>query len=350
MFEHISRETLQRAMKPPVQYGRGILGEALRRARAEHGAANCTILTQPQPWEAALRAGSIEPARDLEQTEVVYLRSLEASDLAEMESRLPETGLVMGLGGGQAMDAAKYVSWRRDLPLVLAPTIVSVDAAVTNTIATRERQRVRYGGLVVADAIPVDFAVIAQAPPELNRAGIGDLLSIHTALWDWRHAGNDYDQSVATEAEAILHGLYERVKAIRACDDAALHYIMDGYARENALCLQVGSSRPEEGSEHFLGYNLEYLTGRGYVHGQLICLCTYALARLQENAPGEIRQFVERSGCPWRLSELGIARADFVRALLTLRDYAAAENFLPSVITLREIGREFAEQVADECA
>lgn len=344
MFEQVPAELLQRAMHPPVRYGRGILAETLQSMQESHGAKSYIILTQPEAWEAAR-----EQFRDADSSRVIYLRSLECAQLMVMELALPTAELVMGIGGGQAMDAAKYVAWQRRLPLILAPTIVSVDAAVTNTIAVREGQRVRYIGFVVADAIPVDFAVIRQAPASLNRAGIGDLLSIHTALWDWRYAGQNVDEAVAQQAASILAELDARAASIAACEDEALRFIMQSYVQANTLCLQVGSSQPEEGSEHFLGYNLEYITRRGYVHGQLICLCVYAMARLQDNRPQWVLSLIERAGCPWRLHDLGISRQDFVQALLTLQAYAQTERFPASVIAQRPITREFAEQLAREC-
>lgn len=347
MFEQVSFDMLQRAMHPPVQYGRHILAETLHSMQESHQAEHYIILTQPEAWDAAR-----QQFRNMEGengSRIIYLRSMEYEQLMALEQALPTTDMVVGLGGGQALDAAKYVAWQRRLPLVLAPTIVSVDAAVTNTIAVREKQRVRYMGFVVADAIPVDFAVISQAPAALNQAGIGDLLSLHTALWDWRHAGQNFDEAVAAQAAVILEALDACAATIAACEDEALRFIMQSYVQENALCLHVGSSQPEEGSEHFLGYTLEYITQRGYIHGQLICLCVYAMARLQQNRPEWVRSLIERAGCPWRLRDLGIAREDFVQALLSLQTYAEAEHFPASVITQRAITREFAEHLAHEC-
>src|SRR5579863_1764509 len=128
MFEQVPAELLQRAMRPSVRYGRRILAETLQSMQELRGIENCIILTQPEAWEAAR-----EQFRGADSSRVIYLRSMEYARLLAMELALPPTAIVMGIGGGQAMDAAKYVAWRRKLPLILAPTIVSVDAAVTNT-------------------------------------------------------------------------------------------------------------------------------------------------------------------------------------------------------------------------
>lgn len=345
MFKSVPVELYQRAMRPSLIYGHGIYADTVRQVQSASGGERYMVLTLPEPWAAV----QDQFTKLSSPNQVIYISSMEYAGLEALEQSLPPTEIIIGVGGGQALDAAKFVAWRRGLPLILAPTIVSVDAAVTNTIAVREDKRVRYIGFVVADAIPVDLEIIARAPAGLNRAGIGDLLSIHTALWDWQRAGDTYDEAVAREASAILTELDRQAEGIANGSEAALRFIMDAFARENALCLQVGSSRPEEGSEHYLGYNLEYITGRGFVHGQLICLCAYAMARVQNNRPGWVRSLIERAGCPWRLRDLGITRAHFIQALLSLQDYAAAEGFPHTVITERAIEADFAAQLASDC-
>jgi glycerol dehydrogenase-like iron-containing ADH family enzyme len=72
----------------------------------------------------------------------------------------------------------------------------------------------------------VDAALIRTAPAHLNRGGVGDILSIHTALYDWRlaHArtGEPYDAAVAQQSAALLSACASRAarftpSATRAC-------------------------------------------------------------------------------------------------------------------------------------
>jgi len=51
---------------------------------------------------------------------------------------------------------------------------------------------------------------------------------------------------------------------------------------EVKLCENWGNSRPEEGSEHFLGYCLEYITKARYIHGNLIGMTVLVSLLLQE--------------------------------------------------------------------
>jgi glycerol dehydrogenase-like iron-containing ADH family enzyme len=131
----------------------------------------------------------------------------------------------------------------------------------------------------------VDAALIRTAPAHLNRGGVGDILSIHTALYDWRlaHArtGEPYDAAIAQQSASLLERLRDQSREIYAVSDAGVHLLTELFCEEVYLCLQAGSSRPEEGSEHHLLYTLEYLTGRTYLHGAAVTLCALVMAHLQ---------------------------------------------------------------------
>lgn len=316
---------LARAMAPDLRIGRGIL--------APHLAAlpgRTLLLSQPGPLAA------VDPVVVARAAAVAEVTSLAEEDLAALERGLPPADRVVGIGGGMTMDAAKWVAWRRDLPLVLAPSIVSVDAPVTNTVAVRRDGRVVYEGFVVAESIVADLELIARAPARLNRAGVGDLLSIHTGRFDWAlgaRAGTiGFDPAIDAAAEAALATTFALADDVASVTDHALGTILRLYAEVNTLLLRVGHAGPEEGSEHYFAYHAEAVTGRSFVHGELIGLGTALMAELQGNEAARVRAFLRRAGVAWRPAELGIDRATLSRILGELPAFVRSAGLPHSII------------------
>jgi hypothetical protein len=106
--------------------------------------------------------------------------------------------------------------------------------------------------------------------------------------------------------------LREQSHEIYAVSDAGVRLLTELFCEEVYLCLQAGSSRPEEGSEHHLLYALEYLSGRTYLHGAAVTLCALVMAHLQGNAPNELRALADACGVAYRaiLAEVRRGRAD----------------------------------------
>jgi glycerol-1-phosphate dehydrogenase [NAD(P)+] len=311
-------------MQPRLAFGRGLL------AGASVDWGDALVLTMPEPWEVA------RPTIPWPPRHVHHVASMDRQVVERTEAGLPQVGTVVGLGGGMALDMAKYVAWRRGLDPVLVPSIASVDACVTNTVAVRDEGKVRYVGFVAPQIVLADFDLMQSAPPHLNRAGIGDILSIHTALWDWQAAAARgliaHDADVARQTAALLDQLESRAKEVRAVTGDALRWLIEAYAAENALCLQVGHARPEEGSEHFFAYNVEHRTGRGFVHGELVGLGILLMARLQKNEPTRVEGILEATGVRFQPRDLSLSQSEVEEALLTLPAYVESEGLPHSVI------------------
>jgi glycerol-1-phosphate dehydrogenase [NAD(P)+] len=286
-------------MRPDVHVGRHILVDHVASLGGSY-----VLVSQPQPLgllDASIAAGA---------TRIVEATSLDEETLRSQARGMPPASGIIGIGGGVTMDTAKYLAWRSSLPLVLAPSIVSVDAAVTNTIAIRRQGSVEYDGFVVAEAIVADLDLIARAPPRLNRAGVGDLLSIQTARADWdlgARAGRiAFDAEVDAAAGQELTALYALADQVAAVSDAALEHIVRAYARVNALCLRVGHSGPEEGSEHYFAYAAEAATGRTFVHGEIVGLGVVLMAALQRGDAAGAAAFLDACAVAWRPEALGL--------------------------------------------
>ncbi len=197
--------------------------------------------------------------------------------------------IVYAVGGGLAVDAAKYLSVRKQIPLVCIPTAISVDAIVAWSSAVREGGCVQYIETKPADKLIVDLDVIAAAPPSIRAAGICDVLSIATGLWDWKFAedrgmnpaGMEYVPYVAEVAVGILQGVMDCAEAAGKGDHQGLKQLLDCIVLETQLLNLIGHARPEEGSEHYFAYAVENRVGHGKPHADLVCPGILLMAALQ---------------------------------------------------------------------
>lgn len=90
--------------------------------------------------------------------------------------------VIVGVGGGKTLDAAKAVAFHLKHPVVLYPTIASTDAPCTalSVIYTEAGEFERYLFLPQnPDAVIADTSIIAAAPPRFFAAGIGDALATY---------------------------------------------------------------------------------------------------------------------------------------------------------------------------
>lgn len=91
--------------------------------------------------------------------------------------------VVIGVGGGHALDTATITAIELDAPLVTVPTVASTDAPCSSIAALYDDQTGAYEGIVHRGRNPelvvVDTEVMAAAPPRFLRYGMADALATH---------------------------------------------------------------------------------------------------------------------------------------------------------------------------
>ena len=181
---------------------------------------------------------------------------------------------------------------------------------------------------------------------------MGDILSIHTATFDWclaERAGKseyDFSQSDVDAARTILNDVMAQANDIRNCTDAGLQAIVDAYLRINTICLPAGHYRVEEGSEHYLFYELEARLARSFIHGHIVGLGIYLLSRWQENEPESVTAFMDEVGLKYHPVGIAIGRDDLAASLASLQEFVDRRSHLwYTVIDERPITPQWIEAV-----
>ena len=211
------------------------------------------------------------------------------SDVREQAPALQKYEVVYAVGGGLTADAAKYFASKLNLPLVVLPTALSVDAFITAASGIRKDGCVDYIETKVPETLILDLDTIAKAPASIRAAGITDVMSIATGSWDWKFAHEqgknppsmEFIPWVYDNAQSILSGVLNCAEAAGSGDRDGLKTLYDCLAMEVQLCNQVGHSRPEEGSEHYFAYAVENEMGHGLPHGDLVGPAILLIAKLQ---------------------------------------------------------------------
>ena len=314
-------------------------GAAIERLNQLEGAVVCTM---PEPW--ALVAPNVPAPIHL-----IEAGSVELDHLRELATAVPsQARVVVGLGGGSSIDTAKFVAEATGLPLYQIPTIISVDAAFTAPYGYRDGARVRYAGNLRPVEVIADPSLIRLAPPALNRAGVGDLLSCHTGMFDWRLAVDagrgdiPWDEDAASLGRRVLDDVEGAAREIAAVSDEGVRFLARTHQHVGAGCVAYGA-RFEEGSEHFLAYCFEWLTQEHRVHGELISFCVLVMSYVQGNDPDRAIRIVRESGVDARPSHLGIDGGLLRRMLVELPAYCEREELWPSVVETVDLTEELAD-------
>ncbi len=281
---------------------------------------------------------------------VHFVTSMAEDVLLTALAQLPAVEAVVGLGGGMAIDTAKYIAWKRRLPLFQVLTALSVDAAFGHRAGVRINGVVHYVGWAVPQAVYIDFDVIKAAPRQLNYSGVGDILCNHTGVLDWRYAAArgrceakwPYDAGMAQLSLDKVESVLAHVEDIRDLTDQGIGVLIDGLRWGTSFHANGWNPRHVEGVEHFFFYTLEYQTRRRFLHGQPVGLGIYIGCLLHDSRAAEMLDAMHRIGLEIRPEAMGITWNDVEAALSGMREYVATNRLWHSIAHDVAIGPDFA--------
>ncbi|MBI4897770.1 MAG: iron-containing alcohol dehydrogenase [Actinobacteria bacterium] len=224
---------------------------------------------------------------------------------------------IVAVGGGRPVDVAKAAALIADEPVIVIPTQLSTDGIASPVAVIREAS-----GDVVSEraqlpvAVVADLEAVAAAPAPFARAGIGDLISNRTALFDWRlaaTAGAEQVDDFAALLSACAHLLIESFDLSELCAGRVTvplaRRLLDGLVLSGLAMEIAGSSRPCSGSEHLISHALDGLEPGTASHGEQVAFGTLVATRLQGGDVGEIRELIASAGMTSALAGFGIPTA-----------------------------------------
>lgn len=294
----------------------------------------------------------MESLKDAGVTVLEYreLDSIKIEDIVELAFSIDNKAqIIVGLGGGKVIDAAKYAAYLRKLPFLSVPTSSSSDgfssASASLTVNGRRASvpaRIAYG-------IIADTDVIRSAPEKFLYSGIGDMVSKITALYDWAYeAENGYavinDFAVMIAKKAVNSFVRTPFQDIH--EDLFLRELLDSLAMSGIANEIAGSSAPTSGSEHLISHALDKMLEQPQLHGIQVGIATYLMSKVQNHRFERVNTIFTDTGFWNYVSTLGLDRGDYERAI----DMAPSIKPFRHTYLHEEKYRELAKQILREDA
>lgn len=203
---------------------------------------------------------------------------------------------VIGIGGGKALDTAKYVAFLAGLPYLAVPTSLSNDGFCSPQASLTLDGKRRSLPAALPQGVILDVEVCLEAPKSLWLSGVGDLVSKLTAVADWKLAFHNRGEPVDDLAALLSDATVYQFLAAPDCD-ASGTALLGTALMLNGIAMEIcGSSRPASGSEHLLSHALDARSARPRLHGLQVGVATYICSRLQGRQSDTVAGLFTRTG------------------------------------------------------
>lgn len=306
-----------------VLRGRGLLaqvGSAIARfgQRPLVIGGNCTLAAiQPQ----------LQPALECEKLQTVWMTySPDCSEttLATLTQAADQhhADVVIGIGGGKALDTAKLVAFQHHLPVVTIPTSAATCAAWTALSNVYSEQGAFQYDVALGrcpDLLVLDYDLVQTAPRRTLVAGIGDAI----AKWYEASVSSGHSEQslliAAVQQARVLRDLLFQKAAIALQEPGGQTWqeVVDATVLLAGVIGGLGGAQCRTVAAHAVHNGLTHLlASHGTLHGEKVAYGILVQLRLEEIVQGnqlaatarqQLLKFYSEIGLPQSLDDLGLA-------------------------------------------
>lgn len=275
------------------------------------------------------------------------------SEIEKMQQIVEEDDIdvVVGLGGGSAIDTAKATAYYSNRPVVILPTIVATDAPCTG-LSVIYNDDGSFNKYIFypnnPDIVIVDSNIIVNAPVKFIVAGMGDALATY---FEWRAAKRTGSLSleqggISNAAGALCTLCFETLleyglQAKLAVERKIVTPAVDAIIEAATYLSGVGADNGGLAAAHSIYNGVSGIEGNESMHGDVVAYGTIAQLILEGANQDEIDKVIEfcySVGLPITLKEIGIEdREDLMIAATKACAEGESIHNLPDEMTPKKV-------------
>ncbi|MEB3311390.1 MAG: iron-containing alcohol dehydrogenase family protein [Snowella sp.] len=254
-----------------------------------------------------------------------YTPDCSEKSLANLQAAVEshQADLIIGVGGGKALDTAKLVAYRCQLPIVTIPTSGATCAAWTALSNVYSDEGAFQYDVPLAqcpDLLILDYDLIQQAPQRTLVAGIGDAIAKwYEASVSSGHASDTLTISAVQQARVLRDLLFQKsVAALQEPGGQTWREVVDATVLLAGVIGGLGGANCRTVAAHAVHNGLTHLlAAHDILHGEKVAYGILVQLRLEEMVAGnqlaltarqQLLKFYLEIGLPKTLGDLGLSQ------------------------------------------
>lgn len=228
--------------------------------------------------------------------------------------------VIVGVGGGSAIDTAKPTAFYEGKKMISVPTVCATDAPCTGLSVLYEDDGTFKNYIFYPadpDAVIVDSSVAAAAPARFLVSGMGDALGTYYEARVCALGGKPSLENggITKSAMALCELCYETLlehgtRAVAACEKKLLTPDVEAIIEANTYLSGVGADNGGLAAAHSVYNGFTALDEFTAMHGEAVAFGTLAQLILEGGSKEEfyeVMEFCESVGLPITLGDMGVS-------------------------------------------
>lgn len=231
-----------------------------------------------------------------------------------------QADLIIGVGGGKALDAAKLLAHQSNLPVACIPTSAATCAAWTALSNVYSEQGAFLYDVSLdhcPDLLILDYELIQTAPQHTLVAGIGDAIAKwYEASVSSGHSDQTLIVAAVQQARVLRDILFQKsAAALKEPGSAVWREVVDATVLLAGVIGGLGGAQCRTVAAHAVHNGLTHLPIHSSIHGEKVAYGILVQLRLEEMVQGnqlatmarqQLLKFYAEIGLPQTLGDLGL--------------------------------------------
>ncbi|MBW4570154.1 MAG: iron-containing alcohol dehydrogenase family protein [Tolypothrix carrinoi HA7290-LM1] len=303
------------------------------------------IQTHLQPVLQQLQVAQASYGADCCEDSLKSLRKAAKEHLADV---------IIGVGGGKALDTAKLIAHQLQLPVVTIPTSAATCAAWTALSNVYSEKGAFLYDVALSqcpDLLILDYDLIETAPQRTLVAGIGDAIAKwYEASVSSGHSEQTLIISAVQQARVLRDILFQKsAAALQTPGSDIWREVVDATVLLAGVIGGIGGAQCRTVAAHAVHNGLTHICKHDSIHGEKVAYGILVQLRLEEMVQGnqlaaaarqQLLKFYTEIGLPQKLGDLGLGNIT-LGELQTAAEIALAPNSdihrLPFKVALEQL-------------